>query len=421
MDVDRTTTAGGLMGVFHRSKAEEAQRGGAERFVVVDVETTGVYNSDRVVEIGAVTLSPRGEVVDEWDTLINPERDVGPTYIHGITASMVSVAPRFEHAAVALADRLQGAVLVAHNLPFDSRMLVNEYSRLGAKLDPGKGVCTLSHCGGRLEVACAQYGIDIGHHHRALADARATAQLFLAARCDCHDSAAAALAGLPDTAFSRTLRREVVTKELPEIPFLARLASLTFHRQARGASLVYLDLLDRALGDLSISADEWAQLFSVADSLGMSSEDMHSSHEYYLRELIGAAVSDGRITDAEYGLLDKATRALRLDERSLKESISRYRVLGGCVRIEPDTCVCFTGAAAYADGTELGRAELGQIARSLGMRLVDSVTKKGCDVLVAADPSSQSGKAKKARQFGIPVVSVEDFLCARVGGEMPAC
>jgi hypothetical protein len=54
-------------------------RGFGDRFVVVDVETTGVLNSDRIVEVAAVTLSPNGQVVDEWDTLVNPGRDVGPT------------------------------------------------------------------------------------------------------------------------------------------------------------------------------------------------------------------------------------------------------------------------------------------------------------------------------------------------------
>ena len=41
---------------------------------------------------------------------------------------------------------------------------------------------------------------------------------------------------------------------------------------------------------------------------------------------------------------------------------------------------------------------------------VDSVTKKACDLVVAANKASMSGKAKKARDFGIPVISVEEFL-----------
>ena len=44
------------------------------------------------------------------------------------------------------------------------------------------------------------------------------------------------------------------------------------------------------------------------------------------------------------------------------------------------------------------------------MQPVASVTKKGCGLLVAADLSSQSGKAHKAHRYGIPVMDVIDFL-----------
>ena len=51
-------------------------------------------------------------------------------------------------------------------------------------------------------------------------------------------------------------------------------------------------------------------------------------------------------------------------------------------------------------------------AAQAGMQPVRSVTKKNCDLLVAADSSSQSGKARKARSYGIPVMSVDEFLAA---------
>ena len=64
------------------------------RLVVIDCETTGFSRYDRIVEIAVVTLDPRTfEPVDEYDTLINPERDLGPVGVHGITASMVEAAP----------------------------------------------------------------------------------------------------------------------------------------------------------------------------------------------------------------------------------------------------------------------------------------------------------------------------------------
>jgi len=95
-------------------------------FVVIDCETTGLGKYDRVLEVAAITIdSATLEVIDEYDTLINPQRDVGPVNIHGITASMVELAPSFEEVAGSLAQRVSGNVLVAHNLSFDVRMLRN--------------------------------------------------------------------------------------------------------------------------------------------------------------------------------------------------------------------------------------------------------------------------------------------------------
>ena len=341
------------MGVFRRRDADQLFGKQPERLIVLDVETTGVYNADRIVEIATVTLSPGGEIIDEWDTLINPERDVGPTYIHGITALMVCLAPRFDETASALADRLHGAILVGHNLAFDSRMLANEYARLGAELNPGTGVCTLSRCGGRLEVACARHGISIEHHHRALADARATARLFLAAACEAGGCMLATLSGLSSTGFPRTLRRDVVAGSSCQMPYIARLAACSYDHQARGAALTYLDMLDRSLNDLTVSDEEWTELSCLAATLGMTVEDVSRTNEGYLRELIAAAARDGRITDQEYVLLQRVTGALRLDEHLLEEAVARHRVSEGSVVLKSDMAVCFTGSASYADGTRM--------------------------------------------------------------------
>jgi hypothetical protein len=91
----------------------------------------------------------------------------------------------------------------------------------------------------------------------------------------------------------------------------------------------------------------------------------------------------------------------------------------GSIVVETGMRVCFTGAAVGMDNKPLERELLEQIAVDLGWLPVDQVSKKGCDVLVAADPSSQSGKAKKARSFGIPVAAVGDFLLAQPAGTLP--
>lgn len=384
--------------------------GVGDRFVVVDVETTGVYNSDRVVEVAVVTVSPRGRIVDEWDTLVNPERDVGPTHLHRVTASMVSAAPTFRDIAAALAERLNGAVLVAHNLSFDARMLVNEYGRLGGSMEAGSGVCTLRRFGRKLQDACKHQGIPFEYPHRALADARATARLF---RCEPIEESAdlrpAAVVVGEATFNPRTLRREMSAEPTDEMPYLARLADRTHHYGVHGAGLVYLDLLDWVLSDLVISDAEAAQLKELAIDVGLSEAEVSMLHVQYLDELIEAAMRDGVVQQHEMAILERVSRALAVPTERVAARV------GGMVRrapvsITPGMRVCFTGAATDSDGSPIERARLIQVAVEAGLHPVDHLTKKGCDVLVAADPASQSGKARKAREYGIPICSVESFL-----------
>ena len=116
-------------------------------YAVVDVETTGLFpgRHDRVIEIGVVLVDREGRQVDEWSTLVNPARDLGPQHIHGIQSGDVLRAPTFAEIAGDLAARLTGRVVVAHNLNFDLRFLAAEYARLSTPvpLDYDRGLCTM--------------------------------------------------------------------------------------------------------------------------------------------------------------------------------------------------------------------------------------------------------------------------------------
>ena len=204
------------------------------------------------------------------------------------------------------------------------------------------------------------------------------------------------------------------------MPYLARLASQVHHYGERGATLAYLDMLDWALADLAITEQEHAELHALAADLGMSSEDVVRAHRHYVDELVAAAVRDGIVTDQEHELLHRAATALGLDPVVIDIGTEAWRPDTSCVALQVGMRVCFTGAATYPDGTELPRAKLNTIATDLGLEPTKNVTKKGCDLLVAADPSSQSGKAGKARDYGIPIVGVDDFLRAQPGSSVPA-
>ena len=134
-------------------------------YVVFDTETTGTMKADRIVEIALVAFKG-SEVIEEWSTLINPQRDVGKTNIHGITASMVSSAPIFEDVINDIFRIIDNRVLVAHNLGFDARMLIQEFNRVKTQGDIGKGFCTMSAARRLLPAgkssltdACSEFGI----------------------------------------------------------------------------------------------------------------------------------------------------------------------------------------------------------------------------------------------------------------------
>jgi DNA polymerase-3 subunit epsilon len=90
-------------------------------FVVVDLETTGGSPADcQITEVGAVKVRS-GEVVGEFQTLVNPGVTI-PAFIAvltGITDAMVATAPPVEAVLPAFLEFARGCVLVAHNAPFD--------------------------------------------------------------------------------------------------------------------------------------------------------------------------------------------------------------------------------------------------------------------------------------------------------------
>src|ERR1043165_5911157 len=107
----------------------------ASAIAFVDLETTGTTSTgDRITEIGIVRVAD-GEFVDEWSTLVNPERSI-PEEIRiltGITNEMVRDAPTFGEVRREVFERLDGHVFVAHNARFDYGFLKNEFRRLDVK------------------------------------------------------------------------------------------------------------------------------------------------------------------------------------------------------------------------------------------------------------------------------------------------
>ena len=371
-------------------------------FAVVDVETTGFGKGDRVIEIGVVLLDHGLRVVDEYETLIDPERDLGPTHVHGITPKMISMAPSFGEVAPAIANRIGDRVIVAHNLILDERMLGQEFGRLKTIFDPGVGICTLKLTKQKLPAACQMYGVEPPQHHRALADARASAGLLKALNTKC-TGRPLKLGSVPGDMSVRTHRRCADENTL----VFDRLLSRVVYTEGDTRLLQYMDLLDWVLDDIVLTADERQHLNFLAEELSLTEAEVARAHEQYFEAMVMGAEKDNVITKEENITLAFVARALGInDERVPAVTESNC----GSGELPAGAAICFTGSFVDSNGNKLSKAELERMATECGFSVVSNVTKSKCDVVVAVDPSSSSGKAKKAREFGKPVIASQAFL-----------
>ncbi|MEU4039258.1 DEDDh family exonuclease [Streptomyces collinus] len=155
-------------------------------YAVVDVETTGLARDDRIISAAVYRLDARGEVEDHWYTLVNPERDPGPVWIHGLTSEVLEGAPLFADVAEEFAARLDGRVLVAHNAVFDWQMIAREYARARSEAPVRQRLCTIALSkelglplpNFKLESLAAHFGVVQQRAHHALDDARVLAEAF---------------------------------------------------------------------------------------------------------------------------------------------------------------------------------------------------------------------------------------------------
>jgi DNA polymerase III epsilon subunit family exonuclease len=167
-------------------------------YVVVDTETTGGRSllGDRITEFAAVVVKG-GEIVELYETLVNPQRSIPPfvTQLTNITWDMVKNAPTFDRIAPDVLRVLEGNVFVAHNATFDWRFVTTEVSRSTGRQLRGRRLCTvkiarkvLPQLSRRsLDYVARYYGVEIRNRHRAAGDALATAKCLLRMMSDLAD------------------------------------------------------------------------------------------------------------------------------------------------------------------------------------------------------------------------------------------
>lgn len=428
-------------------------------FAVLDFETTGLSaaRGDRAIEVGIVHVAPDGTLEDETETLIHVQRDLGLQALHHINAAELMEAPEFSGIARHLGSLLKHRVFVAHNAAFDSSFLRQEYARLGYDIpvDDSNTICTLKLARkilgvGGLAKCCALCGIDNADAHSALSDAHATAELlniFMAE--DPHwlgwssmMSGAAAhdwpeilekkqqwvprishLRSPPPTSESFSIHNQSPThapRSLSEYNLCELLAqqhpTTTIFPDDANNEAEYMNLLNASLINAQLSVHDKFALVELAHHLELSLNHCKNLHEEYFQSRAQAIWEEGVPKKSERQTLTSIGNVLSISQDIINQAIADSGTNQPITKVtihpthRPHVLPSYQQFTlvqgdylALTGSMRRKRSEWEEMLRAIGLTPQAAVTKK-THVLVAADPDSESTKARKARSYHIPIV-----------------
>jgi DNA polymerase III subunit epsilon len=270
-------------------------------YAIIDIETTGLSPANEKITEIAVLVSDGQKIVEEFVSLINPERPI-PYFITGLTGitnEMVSVAPKFYEIAKKLIEITDHRIFVAHNVDFDYHFIRAEFASLGfefkrhklctvklsKKLIPGKNSYSL----GKLT---AGLGIQINGRHRAAGDALATAELF-----------------------HKLLNLDLKSKPLVD--------EMIFH-SGKGLNPAFnktiLDKIPEKTG-VYYFYDEESKLIYIGKSINIHARVLQHLNNNSTKKAIEMK---GRITDISYEITGSELVALLLESDGIKKNMPLY-------------------------------------------------------------------------------------------------
>lgn len=169
----------------------------------------------------------------------------------------------------------------------------------------------------------------------------------------------------------------------------------------------YLAVLEMAMLDRFLAEHEKDALVETAKALGLTRGQVLDIHGTYLATMAAVALEDGIVTPTERSEMIHAAEMLGLSDRDVEWALDEARTntaprpMTSGLQLAPGDRVVFTGEM------ERPRSEWEALARQADLS-VGGVTKTTA-VVVAGDPNSLSGKAAKARTYGIPIVTESAF------------
>jgi DNA polymerase-3 subunit epsilon len=448
------------MGLFEKVKRftvvssqsnENLENSNYGKFVVLDVETTGLNPGEhRIVELCLLTVED-GDIKEIWNQRFNPEGPVGKTEIHGITDADVADAPYFRDTIEELSMRIKDVVLVAHNARFDLAFLRAEFERSGIKTPWLPSICTLQASNyyqphlsrRRLADCCEDLGIEISGAHSANGDSVATAKLFHyyldpnknpKPRLEDLELIRNPKSGGKQSYSSRStnpvVRQRIEQsysdktqkisnssyKELVKLLAACSLAEVLTTENFPHES-AYLEKVIEFLSDGQISDSESAELRSLAEIYELSQDQINLGHKTLVRALALQALKDESVSVSEREELVNVAESLGLSSKIVTEIIKEAKLnrvqslsqnlnalpsswkLGDPLRVGQK--VVFTGCDPEH------RAKLESESIRNGVTIQSKVSAK--TTFLITDGSYVGNKANDAAALGVRVVTPDEY------------
>ena len=310
--------------LFHYASNEKGSELPLE-FAIVDLETSGLEPGNaRVIEIAILLVNSKGDIQEEYATLINPGNgQVGPTFIHHITEEAVLTAPTFQEVAGDILKRFENRIIVAHHAAFEDKFLAAEFKRAGIKVPPLPALDTLWLArqvvdlpNYKMQTVLQHYGVDEIDLHTALGDVRALNKvlptLINQGTSILYPTGHSVL---PQVAPSGKQKTRVTNLKKGEKGWIN---SLLEKLPESGSSVTseiesdYLDLLSQVLADGKIIGDEAKALSKLAGEAGLGRNQVVQLHESFIQQLRKQAEADGNVDAQELKQIENAIKSLSL-------------------------------------------------------------------------------------------------------------
>ena len=291
---------------------------------VIDLETTGLNpGPDRVVEVSVARIEAGKKPELVFDTLVNPERNVSASDIHGIYDEHIVDAPRFSDISGDLLDAIAGTVIASYNIYFDIKFLEYELNCLGIHQLPPyfclMYMRPLLGLGKRCSLfdACMKTGISYEATHIASDDALAAACLMEKYYDDLRKNQIETFNDL------KNVKRYKFMESFSNSPFnfqnhnLKRYTNLISRAElklepdpVRAAMATYWDALKDVVSDLTISEEELFEIIQIRNNLGLSKKRVRALHARIFASAISQFCDDQELDESELMKLRKLYHCL---------------------------------------------------------------------------------------------------------------